>query len=317
MNEKKNKSVEALPCKSREPAVLQKYRSYLLLERGLSANTQEAYLRDVGRLVDFLKDEGLELRCVKLADVHRFTWAVAELGVGERSMARIISGVRSFFRFLLLDGYIDSDPTELLRTPSFGKHLPEVLTLEEVDAILGAIDLSHRDGHRDHAIIEMLYSCGLRVSELCNLKLSNLFLDDRYIRIKGKGSKERLVPISPRAIRDLELWFVDRNGIEPHAGEEDFVFISAARRRRLSRITVFHNIRIFAERAGIMKAINPHTFRHTFATHLLEGGANLRAIQLLLGHESIGTTEIYTHLNTHFLRDQILRFFPRNCKEGS
>ncbi len=300
--------------KKREPEVLTKYRSYLLLEKGLSANTQEAYIRDVRRFVDFVSDNELMLRDIKLEDIHRFTWELSDVGIGARSMARIISSLRSFFFFLVLDGYIDVDPTELLRTPSFGKHLPEVLSLEEVDAIIAAIDLSHRDGQRDRTIIEMLYSCGLRVSELCNLRLTDLHLSDKYIRVLGKGNKERLVPISPRAIRELELWFLDRNQITPRPGEADYVFISAARRQRLSRITVFHNLRHFAQLAGIDKTISPHTFRHTFATHLLEGGANLRVIQMMLGHESICTTEIYTHLDTHYLREQILRYFPRNQK---
>ncbi len=301
--------------KKREPEILTKYRSYLLLERGLSPNTQEAYLRDVKRFLEFADDKGIALREMKLDDIHRFTWELSELGIGSRSMARIISSVRSFCYFLLLDGYIDADPTELLRTPSFGKHLPEVLSLEEVDAIIAAIDLSHRDGQRDRTMIEMLYSCGLRVSELCHLQLTDLYLDDEYIRVTGKGNKERLVPISPRAIKELKMWFIDRSQIIPREGEENYVFISAARRQHLSRITVFHNLRHFAELAGITKNISPHTFRHTFATHLLEGGANLRVIQMMLGHESITTTEVYTHLDTQYLHEQILRYFPRNQKK--
>ncbi len=301
--------------KPREPEVLKKYRAYLLLERGLSDNTQAAYCRDVKRFIDYAEEKQLALRDIKLDDVQRFTWLVADLGVTARTIARSISSVRSFFHFLLLDGFIDSDPTELMRTPAIGHHLPEVLSLEEVDSIIAAIDLSHRDGQRDRTIIEMLYSCGLRVSELCSLRLSDLFIKEGYIRVMGKGRKERLVPLSPQAVKELELWFIDRNKIEPRAGEEDYVFISAIRRQHLSRITVFHNIRQFADRAGITKTISPHTFRHTFATHLLEGGANLRAIQMLLGHESISTTQIYTHLDTHFLREQILQYFPRNRRE--
>ena len=187
-----------------------------------------------------------------------------------------------------------------------------MLTLEEVDAIISTIDLSQPFGQRDRAIIEMLYSCGLRVSELCNLKLSDLFLDEGFIRVVGKGDKQRLVPVSPRAEQELKLWFIDRNAITPKDGEEDYVFLSERRRQHLSRITVFHNIRLYAEAAGITKTISPHTFRHTFATHLLEGGANLRAIQAMLGHESIATTEIYTHIDRSFLRRQILDYFPRN-----
>lgn len=296
----------------REPAILGKYRAYLLLERGLSGNTREAYCRDVKRFLDYVEDQGLDVRTLRLEDLHRFTWGLADLGISERSIARNISGVHSFFHYLLLEGYIDKDPAARLQTPNFGRHLPEVLSVEEVDRIIAAIDLSHRDGQRDRTIIELLYSCGLRVSELCNLRLSDLYLQDGYLRVVGKGNKQRLVPISPRAIRELELWFMDRNEIVPREGEDDFVFISAARRQRLSRITVFHNLRLYAGRAGVEKTISPHTLRHTFATHLLEGGANLRVIQQLLGHESIATTDVYMHLSNPFLREQVLKYFPRN-----
>lgn len=299
----------------KEPVVLGKYRSYLLLERGLSPNTREAYCRDVKRFLEYLEENSLQVEKLSLNDFHQFTWTLADLGISERSMARILSGVRSFFHFLQLDGYIDSNPVENLQSPAFGKHLPEVLSLEEVDSILDAIDLNHRDGQRDHAMIEMLYSCGLRVSELCQLRLSDLFIDEGYIRVLGKGNKQRLVPISPRAIEELRLWFEQRDKIEPKIGEEDYVFISASRRQRLSRITVFHNLRLYAERAGITKTISPHTLRHTFATHLLEGGANLRAIQMLLGHESIATTDIYMHLGNPYLREQVLKCFPRNQQQ--
>lgn len=300
--------------KRRDPVVLEKYRSYLLLERSLSANTREAYTHDVTRFLEYVTDERLELRTVTLNDLYHFATELADVGIGETSIARMLSGVRSFFHFLLLDGYIDQDPSELLISPRRGKHLPEVLTLEEVESLLAAIDLGHRDGQRDHAIIEVLYSCGLRVSELCSLQLSDLYIDEGYMRVTGKGSRTRLIPISPRAVDDLQRWFVERDKIDPRPGEEGYVFISAERRQHLSRITVFHNLRVFAARAGITKTISPHTLRHTFATHLLEGGANLRVIQLLLGHESIATTEIYTHLDTHFLREQVLQYFPRNQK---
>lgn len=296
----------------REPAVLNRYRAYLLLERGLSPNTREAYCRDVKRFLEYAEDNGLDVRSAGLDDFHRFTWAVSDLGVSERSIARLISGVRSFFRFLLLDGYIDDDPAEELQTPSFGKHLPEVLSVEEVDRIIEAIDTAHRDGQRDRTIVEVLYSCGLRVSELCTLRLSDVYLREGYLRVMGKGRKQRLVPISAHAVEEIELWLKERDKIEPKMGEEDYLFISASRRQRLSRITVFHNLRVYAERAGITKTISPHTLRHTFATHLLEGGANLRAIQMLLGHESIATTDIYMHLGSPFLREQILQCFPRN-----
>lgn len=292
--------------------MIDKYRTYILLEQGLSDNTREAYLRDVRKFLDYLKDEQIDIKDVNLEVIHRFSWTLVDIGISQRSIARQHSALRSFFKFLVLDGFIDSDPTELLESPKKSKHLPEVLTLEEVDAIISTIDLSQPFGQRDRAIIEMLYSCGLRVSELCNLKLSDLFLDEGFIRVVGKGDKQRLVPVSPRAEQELKLWFIDRNSITPKDGEEDYVFLSERRRQHLSRITVFHNIRLYAEAAGITKTISPHTFRHTFATHLLEGGANLRAIQAMLGHESIATTEIYTHIDRSFLRRQILDYFPRN-----
>lgn len=298
---------------SAESLVLRvKFAEYLLLERGLSGNTREAYRRDVERFLEFLDEEGVAAVDATLEDLHRFAWLLHDAGIAPRSVARILSGVRAFYRFLLLDGFVEQDPTELLQSPRIGRHLPEVLTLEEVDRILDAIDLEHPDGQRDRAIIEMLYSCGLRVSELCQLRLSDLFLDEGFIRVTGKGNKQRLVPVSPRASEELRRWFAEREAIDVRPGEEDFVFVSRLRRKRLSRITVFHNVRLYAERAGVHKTISPHTFRHTFATHLLEGGANLRAIQAMLGHESIATTEIYTHLDRSFLRQQVLDHFPRN-----
>ncbi len=283
-----------------------------MLERGLSANTREAYLHDVGGFVAYLHDEGLALGDVTLDVLHRYSFALHDLGISPRSIARMHSALRSFFRFLVLDGYLESDPAELLESPKIGKHLPTVLTLEEVDAVIAAIDLSQPHGHRDRAMIEMLYSCGLRVSELCSLKMSDLYLEEGFLRVTGKGNKQRLVPISPRAIKELELWFAERRMLTPKPGEEDYVFISHQRRKHLSRITVFHNIKEYCAMAGITKTISPHTFRHTFATHLLEGGANLRAIQAMLGHESISTTEIYTHIDRTYLREQVLRYFPRN-----
>ena len=292
--------------------MLDKYRSHIFLERGLSANTREAYTRDVARFLSYLEEENLAPEAVKLEDLHKFTWTLHDLGISARSIARILSGLRSFYHFLLLDGYIQDDPTILLESPKIGQHLPEVLTLEEIDAIIAAIDLSQEEGQRDRAIIEMLYSCGLRVSELCSLLLSDLFLDEGFLRVTGKGNKQRLVPISSRGIKELKNWFIDRNTIDIKPGEEDYVFVSHRRRQHLSRITVFHNIKLYAEAAGITKTISPHTFRHSFATHLLEGGANLRAIQAMLGHESISTTEIYTHIDRKFLREQILEHFPRN-----
>lgn len=295
-------------------SILKKYKSYITLEQGLSNNTREAYLHDVEKLFTYFEDEKIDFLKVELEHFHSFAAALMDVGIGERSIARILSGVRSFYKFLVLDGYLEQDPTELLESPKIGKHLPEVLSVEEIDAIEGVIDVSTPEGQRDRAAIEMLYSCGLRVSELCNLLLSDLFLDEGFLRVTGKGNKQRLVPISERAIRELKSWFAFRNSINIKPGEEDYVFISAARKKHLSRITVFHNIKVYAEQADIQKTISPHTFRHSFATHLLEGGANLRAIQTMLGHESISTTEIYTHIDRRFLRDQILQHFPRNQK---
>ena len=289
-----------------------RYKRYILLEQGLSDNTRMAYQRDVERFLAWIEEEGQDPLYVVLETFHRYTESLFNLGVAPRSIARMLSGVRSFYRFLQLDGFIEQDPTELLESPRLPKHLPEVLTIEEVDAILAAIDQSLPEGQRDHCMIEMLYSCGLRVSEICELKLSDLFLDEGFIRVTGKGDKQRIVPISPRAIRELHNWFDARRDIAVKPEDEDYVFVSARRGRHLSRITVFHNIKQYVAAAEITKDVSPHTFRHTFATHLLEGGASLRAIQEMLGHENIGTTEIYTHLDRRFLRQQVLEHFPRN-----
>lgn len=292
--------------------MIEGFKRYLFLERGFSENTREAYLRDVRQFFDFLDSENLEVRKVTLEDLHRFTWQLHEVGISPRSIARIHSGIRTFYAYLLLEGCVDKNPTALLESPKKGLHLPEVLSTEEIDAILSVIDLSQDEGQRDKAIIELLYSCGLRVSELCNLTMHDLFLDDGFLRVVGKGNKERLVPISPKAIKELQLWFCTRNTIISKPGEEDYVFLSMRRRQHLSRITVFHNLRLYAERAGITKTISPHTLRHSFATHLLEGGANLRVIQAMLGHEQISTTEIYTHIDRSMLKQQVLTYFPRN-----
>ena len=243
------------------------------------------------------------------------SWTISQdLGVQPRSVARILSGVRSFYRFLVLEKEIETDPTELLENPQIGKHLPEVLSIPEIDAIQQAIDKSKPQGVRDDAIIEMLYSCGLRISELCNLKMSELFLEEGYIRVHGKGRKERLVPIGEQAVAKLRQWFVVRVTVKAKPGHEDYVFISTKRGTKLSRITLFVYIKDYAQRAGIQKNISPHTFRHSFATHLLEGGANLRAIQAMLGHEDISTTEIYMHIDRSHLRQEILEHHPRNIK---
>lgn len=291
--------------------LLSLYRDYLRLEKNMTANTVEAYTDDVGKLLLYLKDAGLQPESVKLENLEHFAAGLHDIGITPRSQARILSGVRSFYKFLLMDRRIDALPTELLPSPKIGEHLPEVLSVEEIDRIISGIDLSEKEGQRNRAIIEMLYSCGLRVSELCNLLISDIWRDEGFVKVMGKGRKERFVPISGRALRELSLWEECRCHINIRPGNEDYVFLSFKRGRKLSRITVFHIVKVLAENAGITKEISPHTFRHSFATHLLEGGANLRAIQEMLGHESIATTEIYTHLDNSRLREEILRHHPR------
>lgn len=290
---------------------------YLRLERSYTGNTLDAYVRDLQKLLNYYADTGIDFRHVTLEQLDRFSGSMQELGVQPRSVARILSGVRSFYRFLVLEKEVETDPTELLENPQIGKHLPEVLSIQEIDDIEQAIDKSKPQGVRDVAIIEMLYSCGLRISELCNLKMSELFLEEGYIRVHGKGRKERLVPIGGQAIEKLRQWFVIRVSVKAKPGHEDYVFISTKRGTKLSRITLFVYIKDYAQRAGIQKNISPHTFRHSFATHLLEGGANLRAIQAMLGHEDISTTEIYMHIDRSHLREEILEHHPRNLRMKS
>ena len=294
--------------------ILKVYLRYLKLERNYSPNTLDAYSHDIAWLIDYCKREERDLLSLKLEDLQHFAASLHEFHIGPRSQSRILSGIRSFFRFLLLDGYIDNDPTELLESPVLGQHLPEVLSTEEVDRLEESIDLSKPEGQRNRTIIEVLFSCGLRVSELVHLKLSELYLDDGFIRVLGKGSKERLVPISPRAIKELRLWFSDRVHLDIKPGEEDFVFLNR-RGHHLTRTMILIMIKRQAEEAGIKKTISPHTLRHSFATALLQGGADLRAIQAMLGHEHIGTTEIYTHIDTTTLREEILNHHPRNMKK--
>ncbi len=296
-----------------EKDIVRSYVRYLKLQRNMSGNTLDAYQRDLRKLLDYLKREKKEIRDVALEDLEHFSAGLHDIGIHPRSQCRILSGVRSFFRFLQLDGYRDDDPTELLESPQIGEHLPEVLTPEEVDRLEASIDLSKWEGHRNRAIIEVLFSCGLRVSELVNLKLSNLYIDDEFVRVQGKGSKERLVPISQKAIQELRFWFDDRNHMTIKPGEEDYVFLNR-RGKHLTRVMILIMIKRQAEAAGIEKTISPHTLRHSFATALLEGGADLRFIQVLLGHESIGTTEIYTHIDTSTLKREILEHHPRNMK---
>ena len=287
------------------------YVRYLRLERNLSPNTIEAYRNDLAHLEAFMMRNNLKLENVTLEQLHTFAASLHEYGITPRSQARVLSGVRSFFRFLVLDGVVESDPTELLEWPSLPEHLPVVLTLEEIDRIENSIDLSKAEGARNRAIIEVLFSCGLRVSELVNMKLSDLYLEDRVLLVRGKGNKERLVPVSNKAIADLKRWFFDRNLMKIKPGEDDYVFLNR-RGAHLTRTMILIMVKRQAEEAGIKKTISPHTFRHSFATALLQGGADLRSIQAMLGHEKIDTTLVYTHISNEQLRKAILEQHPRN-----
>lgn len=295
--------------------IIIKYRQYLKLEKSLSENTVMAYASDLDKLIQYLKEENINIMDVSLDDLENFAAGLRDIGIHPRSQARILSGIRSFFHFLLIEDYIQQDPSELLESPQIGKHLPDILSVEEIDNLINAIDRSTKEGQRNCAILETLYSCGLRVSELCNLRISDLYLDEGFIKVEGKGSKQRLVPISPKAIKEIKNYFLTRSDglIKPEF--EDYVFISRFG-KNISRIMVFHIIKELADKIGLKKSISPHTFRHSFATHLLEGGANLRAIQSMLGHESIGTTEIYTHIDRVRLRDEIINHHPRNNKKS-
>ena len=292
--------------------LLQKFKQYLLLEKGLSPNTLDAYVHDVERLLAHLEGQGIHPFDVSLEDLEHFLASLHDRQIQPRSQARMLSGIRAFYRYLVLDGHLEADPTLLLESPKTGMHLPEVLSVEEIDLLIKTIDLSSREGQRNRAIIETMYSCGLRVSEACNLKISDLYLNEGFIKVEGKGSKQRLVPISKRAIAEIMDYMVYRAEIPIKPGHEDYLFVSALRKSRLSRITLFHIITELAEQAGIKKTISPHTLRHSFATHLLEGGANLRVIQSMLFFNDTATTEIYTHIDVHRLRSEIIEHHPRN-----
>ncbi|MDY2703159.1 MAG: site-specific tyrosine recombinase XerD [Prevotella sp.] len=287
------------------------FQRYLRLERGYSQNTIDAYMRDISKLSEFLHGNGMEVLEARLSDLESFSEWVAKSGVGQRSHARILSGVRSLYHFLVVDGFLEEDPSELLESPSQPRHLPEVLSVEEVDRLIDSIDLDKWEGQRNRAIIEVLFSCGLRVSELVTLRISCLYREERYLRVLGKGGKERLVPISQRAIDEIDSWFVQRDAMVIKPGEEDFVFLNR-RGSHLTRTMVLIMIKKYAAMAGLKKTISPHTLRHSFATVMLEGGADLRVIQEMLGHEDISTTEIYTHIDTSMLREEILKHHPRN-----
>lgn len=299
--------MKTLPTMSK---LLDSYDAYLLLERGMSDNTRAAYRSDVEKLVCYLADGVTTLGDVTLDTLHNFAADLHDLGISPRSQARIVSGVKSFFKFLKNQQFIEHNPARMLENPQVGLHLPEVLTVAEIDAMLEAIDLATPEGQRNRAIVETLYSCGLRVSELVNLEIGKVFVDEGYVIVTGKGSKERVVPISESALREISAWMDDRADIDIKPGEEQMLFVSR-RGKRLTRVMIFYIIKRLAELAGIRKEISPHTLRHSFATHLLEGGANLRAIQQMLGHESIATTELYLHLDRSHLREEILQHHPR------
>ena len=291
-------------------ACIQLYKNYIKLERSLSPKTVEAYLHDVEKLNDFLNGRK-KLEEVELSDLQSFLASLYDEDMSARSQARIISGLKSFYKFMLYEHRIAHDPTELLDAPKIGRHLPEVLSIPEIEAILNGIDLSKPEGHRNKAIIEVMYGCGLRVSEVVNLRISNLHFRENYVRIIGKGDKERLVPIGHTAQQAVLLYLEGyRMHLKIKKGEEDFVFLNR-RGSRLSREMIFMMIKEMAAAAGIRKTISPHTFRHSFATHLVEGGADLRAVQEMLGHESITTTEIYTHLDREYVKNIIEQYHPR------
>lgn len=307
------KAEEKSTNKEKQALIIRKYQQYLKLEKSLSPNTLDAYMTDLQKLLHFLKGDDIGIQDVTLDDLERFAAGLHDIGIHPRSQARILSGIKSFFHFLIMADYLEANPSELLEGPKIGFKIPEVLTVEEIDKIISAVDMDKKEGQRNRAILETLYSCGLRVSELCNLKLSDLYFEEGFIKVEGKGSKQRLVPVSPRAIKEIKYWFIDRNQSKIKKGFEDYVFL-ARWGNNISRIMVFHMIKELAQKAGITKNISPHTFRHSFATHLLEGGANLRAIQCMLGHESIATTEIYTHIDRNVLRSEIIEHHPRNIK---
>ena len=288
-----------------------KYTIWLRLEKGLAPNTIEAYLEDLNKLFQFITNEGLHILQVTYSDLQQFMAQLNDIGISPRSQARIISGIKSFYRFLLVEDFLRSDPTELLESPKIGMKLPEVLSVAEINRILDSIDLSAPTGQRNRAMLEVLYSCGLRVSELVNLKYPDIYFDEEFIRVEGKGKKQRLVPISQTAIHEIKKYLYDRRQITVQKGFEDILFLNR-RGSKLTRVMVFYVIKAQAELVGINKTISPHTFRHSFATHLLEGGANLRAIQVMLGHENITTTELYTHIDREFLRKEIIAHHPRN-----
>jgi len=290
------------------------YESYLMLEKSLSQNSVDAYINDINKLIIFLNNSSKEITPdkVKLKDLKRFLEWLNECGVSPRTQARTISGVRSFYKYLLIENKVQDDPTALIESPKIGRKLPDILSMEEIDTLIDAIDLEKSEGQRNKAMLETLYSCGLRVSELINLKITNLFFDQSFVKVEGKGDKERLVPISSQAINEINKYLSDyRNLLNTSKDSENILFLNR-RGRKLSRVMIFTIIKNLADKIGLKKKISPHTFRHSFATHLINGGADLRAVQEMLGHESILTTEIYTHLDMEYLKSTINQFHPRS-----
>lgn len=290
-----------------------KYESYLRLERGLTDNSIKSYISDINKYIDFIGRDNITISALEGGDITEFLCQLNDLGIHPRSQARVISGIKSFFNYLKLEDYIKVSPAQNIESPKIGSHLPEVLSIEELDLMINSFDLSLPEGRRNRAIVEVMYSCGLRVSELVGLNISSIYSDEMFITVTGKGRKQRLIPLSDNALNEINLYLIDRSKITPKKGDEDALFLNR-RGGRLSRVMVFYIIKNICENSGITKSISPHTLRHTFATHMIEGGANLRAIQEMLGHESITTTEIYLHMNREFLRSEILNHHPRNKK---
>ena len=290
------------------------FRTFLKLEKSLSKNSVQAYSTDILKLIQYIEYKSLDLSPAQLKQEHLtgFLQWINELGASPRTQARIISGIKAFYRFLIIDEKINHDPTELIETPKIGRKLPDVLSVEEIDILITGIDLSKPEGHRNRAILEVLYSCGLRVSELTELKISNIYLDKGFIRVIGKGDKERLVPIGGKAIREINNYLPYRKSLQSIQKESQDILFLNRRGKKLTRVMIFTIIKLLAKNTGLKKHVSPHTFRHSFATHLIEGGADLRAVQEMLGHESILTTEIYTHLDSEYLRNTIISFHPRS-----
>lgn len=291
--------------------VLDSYHGYMLLEKGLSDNTLASYNNDVMKYLGYIADRNITLRETSPEILHSFLADLHDIGISPATQARIISGLKSFFKFLKMENYIEENPTLLLQAPRLGRHLPDVLSIEEIDEMISCINMSSAEGQRNRAIIETLYGSGLRVSELVNLDMAHVYLDEQYLIVRGKGSKERMVPMSEIAVREIRAYLPERATLDIKPGEENILFLNR-RGKRLTRVMIFYIIKNLCELAGVRKTISPHSLRHSFASHLLEGGANLRAIQQMLGHESISTTEIYLHIDRHLLRQEILMHHPRN-----